>query len=285
MTDPYLFPEGNAVVQFSGGRTSAFMLHRLLEANGTIPDRVVVSFQNTGREMPQTLDFVHECATRWGVRVVWLEWRDFAVHGVRWAVVDHNSASRIGDELEPFRNVTRKRRYLPNRVARFCTAELKVRSCTRYCRSLGWDRWTSIRGLRADEPRRVTGRKPVRERWTPAHPLFDAGVTKEDVAAFWAAQPFGLELPSEDGKTPLGNCCGCFLKSEHALSTLARNHPERMAVWAEDEAWATEKLGDGSGRWFNQRRPVSSLIDNARRKALFDLEGALCQADDGECFD
>ena len=45
-------------IAFSGGRTSAYMLHHILEANGGLPERVEVTFQNTGREMPQTLDFV-----------------------------------------------------------------------------------------------------------------------------------------------------------------------------------------------------------------------------------
>ena len=53
---PYLLPEGNVQIAFSGGRTSAYLLHRIIEANAGIPeDRCVVSFQNTGREMPKTL--------------------------------------------------------------------------------------------------------------------------------------------------------------------------------------------------------------------------------------
>lgn len=37
--------------------------------------RVEVTFQNTGREMPQTLDFVAEVGRRWGVLIAWLEYR------------------------------------------------------------------------------------------------------------------------------------------------------------------------------------------------------------------
>jgi hypothetical protein len=69
----YILPDGNVQIAFSGGRTSAYMLHQIIEANGDLPDRVAVTFQNTGREMPQTLDFVQQCAARWGVRVIWLE--------------------------------------------------------------------------------------------------------------------------------------------------------------------------------------------------------------------
>ena len=69
---PYLLPDGNVQIAFSGGRTSAYMLHQILAANGDLPDRVVVTFQNTGREMPETLDFVAEVGRRWSVNVVWL---------------------------------------------------------------------------------------------------------------------------------------------------------------------------------------------------------------------
>ena len=66
----YVLPEGNVQIAFSGGRTSAYMLHHILEANGGLPDRANVVFANTGREMPETLDFVQECSDRWSVPIV-----------------------------------------------------------------------------------------------------------------------------------------------------------------------------------------------------------------------
>lgn len=75
MTNPFLIT-GPAVISFSGGRSSARMLWGHLQAHdGELPPDVYVAFTNTGREMPATLDFVQECASRWGVRVVWLEYR------------------------------------------------------------------------------------------------------------------------------------------------------------------------------------------------------------------
>lgn len=67
-------PDGNVLISFSGGRTSGYMLHRILEANGDLPDRVKVLFANTGREMPGTLDFVHNIEKNWGVDITWLEY-------------------------------------------------------------------------------------------------------------------------------------------------------------------------------------------------------------------
>ena len=67
-------PDGNVLISFSGGRTSGYMLHRILEANRDLPDRVKVLFANTGREMPGTLDFVHNIEKNWGVDITWLEY-------------------------------------------------------------------------------------------------------------------------------------------------------------------------------------------------------------------
>ena len=50
--NPYRINEP-AAISFSGGRTSAFMLFKVLEAHdGQLPDDVVVTFANTGKEMP-----------------------------------------------------------------------------------------------------------------------------------------------------------------------------------------------------------------------------------------
>ena len=75
MADPFKIT-GPAVISFSGGRTSGLMLYRILEAHGgTLPDDVKVVFCNTGKEREETLEFVERCSQRWGVPVVWLEYR------------------------------------------------------------------------------------------------------------------------------------------------------------------------------------------------------------------
>ena len=91
MSDPFRI-EGPAVISFSGGRTSAYMLRRILDAHdGALPPDVHAVFANTGREMPATLDFVAEVASRWNVPVTWLEFTARRHDGYR--EVSHNSAS------------------------------------------------------------------------------------------------------------------------------------------------------------------------------------------------
>lgn len=62
------------VLLFSGGRTSGYMLRHLLD---TVPDyrkTHLTIFCNTGKEMPQTLDFVRDVQEKWEVPVIWLEY-------------------------------------------------------------------------------------------------------------------------------------------------------------------------------------------------------------------
>ena len=280
MSSPYALPAGNVQIAFSGGRTSAFMLHQILEANGPLPERVVVSFQNTGREFNETLDFVQECGERWNVRIVWLEYRP---DEPRFEVVSHNSAARDG---EPFEALIKKKMGLPYSFARFCTSELKVHCSTRYARSLGWEYWTSAIGIRADEQSRLRGKTDARERFTHWHPLAKAGVSKRDVMEFWGRQPFDLRLANVNGRTPYGNCDGCFLKSEATRAALARDFPERFAWWVRMEDTAKANGWGGKNPVFNSRgtsyRDLGDFV--ARQGSVFDETGEWCQADDGECF-
>lgn len=83
------------VINFSGGRTSAYMAKRLIDEG---LEDYIVTFQNTGKEMPQTLEFVNECDKRWGLNILWLEYRKPA----SFAVVDYETASRNGSHTHSY---------------------------------------------------------------------------------------------------------------------------------------------------------------------------------------
>ena len=75
LRNPYRVP-CPAVISFSGGRTSGFMLRKILDAyDGKLPSDLWIVFSNTGMERPETLDFVDTCATAWSVTVHWVLWR------------------------------------------------------------------------------------------------------------------------------------------------------------------------------------------------------------------
>jgi len=268
----YILPPDKVLISFSGGRTSAYMLHQILAANGDLPERVRVVFANTGREMPETLDFVQECSDRWAVQVVWVE--DAKRGGdALFDVVSHNSASFDG---EPFERLIERKKACPDQSKRFCTEHLKILPTRRYLMSLGWTEWTNAVGIRADESHRKTPSKDKRvKRW---YPLED--IDKAAILRFWNAQPFDLRV--EPG---YGNCDGCFLKSEAQLAALCRDHPDRHSWWERMEAKASGLTTSANGARFRDQFTRAQLRDTVERQGelLFSIEDGFCQANGGEC--
>lgn len=277
--------EGPALISFSGGRTSGFMLKMILDAHGgTLPDDVHVCFANTGKEREETLRFVHECGSRWGVKVRWLEYRATPAKAPipdRFEEVGFNSASRAG---EPFVAVIDKKSYLPNSVTRFCTTHLKIETLKHFMLSLGYKSWVNVVGLRADEMHRVARgherNASGKDRWQTVMPMADAGVTVRDVRGFWREQSFDLGLlPFE------GNCDACFLKARPKLFEIERERPGTLDWWATQEARVTPITRKPSGARFRPEHTYAELIQAVRRQGdlflgAFDAEE---QEMDAEC--
>lgn len=250
MRDPFKI-DSPTCISFSGGRTSAYMLWRVLEANGGLPPEAVVCFANTGKEDEATLRFVRDCGEHWSVPIMWVEYRNDATG---FAVVNYATASRNG---EPFDALTTRKKYLPNPVARFCSEELKGRCITK---ATGLESDDTMVGVRADEPHRLT---KLRARGLLL-PLVAAGVTKPDVRGFWREQPFDLALEEHNGVTDLGNCDLCFLKGPAQVRSLIHSKPERAVWWAAQE----QKVG----ATFRSDRPsyAQMLQFSQQQRDMFD---------------
>lgn len=268
MTDPFRI-DGPTCISFSGGRTSAYMLWRVLQANDGLPAEAVVCFANTGKEDEATLRFVRDCGQHWGVPITWLEYRN---DDAGFAVVNFETASRGG---QPFEAIIQKRNFLPNPVARFCTVELKIQPEHKFLRSIGWTEWENMVGIRSDEPRRVakiranpSGGNAGAERIMP---LAEAGITKRDVSEFWMRSTFDLGLPNMGGITMHGNCDLCFLKGAAQIQSLIAEKPERAIWWARMETSITNaKITDG-GRFRSDRPSYAQMAAYAAaQRDMFD---------------
>jgi 3'-phosphoadenosine 5'-phosphosulfate sulfotransferase (PAPS reductase)/FAD synthetase len=217
---------------FSGGRTSAYLLWRILESNtrDEVMEYLHPVFCNTGKEEEASLRFVKECGERWNVPIVWLEWSD---NERGYVTVDYETASRKG---EPFEAMLRTMGYLPNGVSRFCTVNLKIRPTAKYLKDIGFEGTqtelenSSWVGFRADEPTRVAKLADKSRA-----PLARAGVTAADVGRFWKSQPFDLGLPNMNGKTMHGNCDLCFQKPLAQKVSLIAQKPSRAVWWVRME--------------------------------------------------
>tara|TARA_Y100000114_G_scaffold98804_1_gene91992 strand:- start:1349 stop:2191 length:843 start_codon:yes stop_codon:yes gene_type:complete len=237
VANPYKI-EGPALISFSGGRTSGFMLKKILDAYaGKLPGDIYVVFANTGKEMPQTLDFVNDCAQEWNIDITWLELEICEERPVyRTKQVNYATASRKG---EPFSALIKRKKMLPNPYLRICTQELKMNVMKRYMVNLGYKEWNNVVGLRYDEQSRVAKIKGQNEsnknKWYSLTPLYEDKVTLSEINNFWKDSSFDLSLPSFDGKTLAGNCDLCFLKGTKTLTKLVKEKPELADWWVNEE--------------------------------------------------
>jgi 3'-phosphoadenosine 5'-phosphosulfate sulfotransferase (PAPS reductase)/FAD synthetase len=274
VSDPFKI-DGPTCISFSGGRTSAYMLWRVLQSNGGLPEEAKVCFANTGKEDEATLRFIEECSQRWGVEIHWVERR---FNDVGFERVTFETASRNG---EPFEALIRKRNYLPNPVSRICTSELKIRAQAKYLASLDifeGETYSTIEhlswvGIRADEQRRaakIADKSRI--------PLWAASVTKETIGDFWKAQSFDLGLPNNNGVTMHGNCDLCFLKPAAQVLALISEKPDRSVWWAKMEE--LDLASTPSGNKFRTDRPSYAEMAKfaAEQRDMFDKneEGIAC---------
>lgn len=310
MTTPFLI-DGPCLWSISGGRTSADMLRRALQAHGgALPEDHRAAFANTGRERPETLRFVYEMGARWGVEIIWVEWRPTIAQAERiaglcadskarpevaawatenatddgYAIVGLNSASTNG---EPFSALIALKQGLPNGRQRWCTQFLKVQTIHALMRGLGFGEpgdYAEPIGIRADEADRIgdgmeatakDGRRRV-------YPLAKAGITKVDVQAIWwgpgrryetreSPQGFDLDLPDL-----WGNCDLCMVMGAAKREERIRQKP-MVAVW-----WRNEEKT--SGKRFATRETVATLEHRARTyQATPDLLAELETETGSEC--
>jgi 3'-phosphoadenosine 5'-phosphosulfate sulfotransferase (PAPS reductase)/FAD synthetase len=269
--NPYKI-DGPAVISFSGGRTSGFMLAKIVETHGgTLPDDVHVVFANTGLEHAATYDFVQKVSDNIAP-VTWVEYTE--TDGKKdYKTVDYSTCSRNG---EPMSMLIQRKSFLPNPVTRFCTAECKIKTIERFCkRTLGFDFWTEVIGLRADEPRRVAKLRSDNNRDTFA-PIAQAGHTIEDVVEFWQRNSFDLELPYDNNS--FGNCVGCFLKGTPKLIYVFEKAPE-YAQWWIDQETNTGFSKDGVATFRKDRAPYRQLLEMAQSQQTLDF----CMDDVQEC--
>jgi len=238
------------VINFSGGRTSAYMTKRLLEETD---EKYLITFQNTGRESKETLDFINECDKRWNLNILWLEYRKPSVNENRFEVVTYETASRNG---EPFTQLIEQRpASIPNLQFRYCTTQLKIKTLKRYLKKQGIKDYTSFNGIRYDEPKRWGKAKD--SDFDVELPLVKWKVTKEDVREFWNQQEFDLKL-----EQPYGNCDGCFLKGKGKLLEILANDINALDWWINIEETNTKKVQFKKEITYRQLKEIAMKGEN-----------------------
>jgi hypothetical protein len=262
-------------IQFSGGRTSAFMTKFLFEL---WPDREKhVPFENTGKEDERTLEFVNECDKRWNLGIVWLEAivhqneRKSSSH----KIVSFETAARDG---EPYEAVIKKYG-IQNRAYQDCTRHLKIHVKNSYIKSLGITDYETAIGIRADEEDRINRETATEE--GNIYPLVDIiRVNKKFVRDWWSRQAFDLQTPEA-----LGNCDFCYKKPINLLVSIVRTEPHKLDWWQQMEAkHGSVKAPIAPRKIFRGHRSAQDLRELAAVPTLFDNpefevgSGCICQS-------
>lgn len=266
--EDYVQPK-RVLVSFSGGRTSAFMSYMMklrAETEWALDLRFV--FANTGQEDERTLEFVNECDRRWKLGVAWVE---AVVHpkkgdGTTHEVVDFRSATR-GSKL--FKEMSSKYG-IPSKNYPHCTRELKLHPIWSYLKSIGWESgsYESAVGIRADEVDRMSAKPNM------SYPLVKAGVTKEQVSAWWAKRDFDLMVPEH-----FGNCVTCFKKSQRKLMTIAKERPSAFEMNLELES---EFGTDSRPNMFRSRMTTLDILTAAKQPFEPFVDGRFVTSNDDQ---
>lgn len=208
------------IINFSGGKTSAYMtIHEYREGD-------LVIFCDTGREHPKTYKFINDFEAHEKIPIIRLS---------------------LNNEKNPFDYLLRKKNYkvIPNRVKRFCTDELKIKTSKRYLRSIGIRKFENLIGFRKDEERRVNNRKFKFKNVIDKFPLYELGIDKQMINDYWNKKEYTLEIPSI-----LGNCDLCFMKGKNAIIAILREYPELGDKWIADEEEAQKNGKFGGHTYF-----------------------------------
>lgn len=228
------------LISFSGGRTSAYMMWWILNEwkDKRLYDIIIV-FANTGKESPETLEFVHKCSWMWDIPIIWVEATHKDENGKPWSkkgwkvghkVVDYFSASRAQRKVNgeftttPFEEMI-SILGIPSTNAPFCSKQLKKAAIESYLKSIGWKNYYKAIGLRADEPIRMD---PKFIKNKVIYPFIHIKpISKAMVNEWWDKNDFNLDLHVD-----LGNCDNCWKKDLPRLCRNAKNHPETFDWWA-----------------------------------------------------
>ena len=244
-------------MSFSGGRSSAVMLH-LTYAKEIERRPVVVTFANTGAEHPATLDFVRDVEKHWNIPIAWIESEVNPIMGIgnRARVVNHETAARNG---EPFEAAVAKYGVF-GPAYKQCTSTLKTEPMRAYLRDvMGWGlkSYSQALGIRADELDRVNIDKL--DSGEIVYPLVEAGFTKEMVGAYMKRQPFDLQIPGDH----YGNCVTCWKKTDRKLYSIAQDDPSWFDLFDRLERKYSMHKRESPATFYRKHRSAADIVREA----------------------
>ena len=236
------------VTSISGGQSSAYVAanypaHFLLFALVCVEDRSLT---------PKDAGLVKQVSDKIGREFIGTVEDDTILHTI--LDLEQYLGQRIDWVAgEPFEKVIdSKGGYLPNKMARYCTTEMKLRPLFRFWRDNIKEPVTTQIGFRCGESSRaetmldkcnedgllgfkdIVGKtKDGRNKWAttfwqkPAFPMLEDGIRKDHVIEYWKDKPVRF--------AERNNCIGCFWRGPMLLRKMADTHPDKYAWFAKQE--------------------------------------------------
>jgi hypothetical protein len=221
------------VLGISGGKDSAALA---LYMRDRVPE-MEYFFCDTGRELPETYEYLQRLETVLGKRIAKL-----------------NSDRDFDHWLWVFGGA------LPSPQMRWCTKNLKIKPLEAW---IGEDPTLTYVGIRADENR--DGYISSKPNITPVLPFKEDGLVKEDILRI--LDEAGVGLPSYYEWRTRSGCFFCFFQRKYEWVRLAEEHPElfQKAIDYEDKV-SFEAQASGRQFTWSQGESLRELI--ARRDEI-----------------
>lgn len=222
------------ILSLSGGKDSAALA---IYMKGRVEEMEYL-FCDTGKELPETYDYLNKLEAFLGKPVVRL-----------------NSELNFDHWLKAYSG------FLPSQQMRWCTRILKIKPFENYC---GEDTIYSYIGIRADENR--SGYISNKSNITPMYPFKEDGINKADV--FRILEESGVGIPDYYKWRTRSGCYFCFFQRKAEWIGLKDNHPDLF-----EKAKTYEKAVTPSGEPYTWNRNESlDELELRRDKILADYK-------------
>lgn len=209
------------VVSFSGGRTSAYLVHLMEQRRLNDGWDVHYVFMDTGAEHPLTYKFIRDVVKFWDVplTIIRVKFNPELGKGNSYEVFTaEDLMTERMPPLTPFVEMAKKHG-TPTVMGAWCTSRMKQEPHDKWCDdTFGKGNYITWIGIRADEKRRL--KEKIGIRYLAELSDFD----KQDVIDWWKSQPFDLQIPEH-----LGNCVFCVKKSIKKIALACIDEPGLMA--------------------------------------------------------
>lgn len=277
------------VISFSGGRTSAYLVH-LFKSD---PNAHFV-FMDTGAEHPATYQFIQEVVKYWGIDLICLrvvinpqlgKGGDYRILGL----------DELEQDLQPWKDMLAKYG-APAYDMAYCTGRMKTEPFKKYCtEKFGKGNYQTWIGIRSDEPKRLPIEVlkllglPVHQNAVKRKPQMNylaeiSDFDKQDILNWWKKQPFDLSIPEH-----LGNCVFCIKKSLKKIALAEKDEAQMAIKWidlTEGDYVRTHGRKHNHKRMYRDRLHMSDVIEIFKgysRNQIFNSLRSTKQFDTNSC--